>query len=92
MTTTSSPSYTKVCSCRTCEHAGLPQALSAFGRNNSNPDGYAYYCRKCASRATAEWKKAHPERAKEWRTNYLKRNRERNLARQQQEAQSGTEG
>jgi hypothetical protein len=71
----------KVCSDPHCECQGTPQLLDAFGRNDAAPDGRAYYCRKCASRKAAEWKRAHPGKVAEWRRNYVARNKAKNAAR-----------
>lgn len=72
---------TKICSSKDCDHGGGQQPIDNFGRNDAAPDGHAYYCRKCASRTQATWKKAHPEKAKQWRKNYVERNKAKNRAR-----------
>ena len=48
-----------------CSKCKAVKPLSEFNRNLTNPDGYAYYCKRCFADA---------------RHNYAERNRERNLA------------
>lgn len=74
----------KVCSNPHCEHAGEPQPLDNFGRNDSVASGISYYCRSCASRSQSAWKKANPEKAKQWRRDYIERNKARNRAKREQ--------
>jgi len=76
----------KKCSDSKCEHAGALQPLDNFGRNDSIASGVSYYCRSCATRRHLEWKKAHPEKAKEARRAYIERNKARNRARREQSA------
>lgn len=78
--TTIIPAGMKVCPHKDCPCQGQPQPLDAFGRNDSRHDGKAFYCRKCASRMSANWKKTHPEQDREWRKAYAERNRARNKA------------
>jgi hypothetical protein len=72
---------TKICSDRACEHAGEEQSRDSFGRNDAAPDGLAYYCKSCASRKAAAWKRDHPEKVAEWRRAYVARNKAKNAAR-----------
>ena len=74
---------TKVCSNPHCDHAGVAQTIDNFGRNDSVASGLSYYCRTCASRSQQAWKKANPEKAKQWRSAYIERNKARNKARRE---------
>jgi len=73
----------KLCSNPTCDHAGIPQPFENFGRNDSVRSGHQYYCKRCATRIQAAWKKAHPEKTKTWRKAYVERNKERNRLRRE---------
>lgn len=71
----------KICSDPECAHAGEPQPLDNFGRNDSIASGISYYCRACTARRNLKWRKANPEKAKAARRAYIERNRARNRAR-----------
>jgi hypothetical protein len=83
----------KVCPHADCPFHGVEQPMESFGRNDSRHDGKAYYCRKCATRLSAIWKKAHPDQDRAYRRDYAARNRERNrAARAAREAAASDEG
>jgi hypothetical protein len=41
--------------------------LDDFSANAQNPDGLAYYCRRCNAEKQRDWKHAHPEEVKAMR-------------------------
>jgi hypothetical protein len=71
----------KICKDKICVAAGELQSSDHFYKNDTTPDGLAYYCKACMKRRAADYRAAHPEKAKEWHQNTIKRYRERNAAR-----------
>jgi len=51
----------------------------AFGRNSNTPDGLSTYCRVWSNKLVADWKKAHPEQARQQRKRYVQRVKAKNL-------------
>lgn len=64
-----------------CSRCGKNLLLNAFGRNRQSLDGLHYYCKQCAAARQREWAKAHPEKVKAMRADYLRRMREQNEGR-----------
>lgn len=62
------------CDRKICKHCGQEKPLSAFNKNKGNADGHRNRCRECDAAsfqekyADPEWRKAHANRAKQWRT------------------------
>jgi len=66
---------------KTCSHCGETRPVSSFGRNRQALDGLHYYCKPCAAERQRQWAKAHPEKVREMRADYLRRIREQNQGR-----------
>jgi len=51
------------------------KSVDDFSANAQNPDGLAYYCRKCNAAKQRAWKQANPKKVKAWKADYLERRR-----------------
>lgn len=80
----------KLCSDKACEDVS-EQPSSNFYFNNTTADGLAHYCKRCMKRRATEYRKAHPEKIREWHRNTVAKNRARNEARRAAIAQPGGE-
>ena len=56
--------------CPSCEQS---HPRSCFGRNRQSPYGLHYYCKPCAASKQRAWAKAHPEKVRAMRADYLAR-------------------
>jgi hypothetical protein len=50
---------------RTCSRCGETKPVSDFGKHKGQPNDIRYECKKCSTRASAEWKKRNPEKNRE---------------------------
>jgi transposase-like protein len=64
--------------CPACNET-LP--IHAYGRNRQAKDGLHYYCKACAAARQRTWAKAHPEKVRAMRADYLRRVRAQNEGR-----------
>jgi hypothetical protein len=55
--------------------------VTGFGKNRQSIDGLHYYCKPCAAARQRAWAKAHPDKVRAMRADYLRRVREQNEGR-----------
>lgn len=63
-----------------CPRCGEVKPLDSFRKNKSRSDGYAHYCKSCASAATSRWVADNSEKRKEYKRKSYWKNPEKERA------------
>lgn len=58
-----------------CPRCSTEKPPADFYRDKSRKNGHQYACKICTSGVSRAWKKAHPERTREYQRAYYQRNR-----------------